>query len=249
MGSIIIYHKDFDKIIVNKHASQLWKPSRRIEDEIDDIWAEKLSHNEHLWSGPMVRLDKIVMDGKTLCINTSLTSYKQHVGTRTNTELSTRANPVYVSANIITADNYLLFGKCKNVERGVGKHNIAAGSLHPVLDSPDGVPSLGVGLYREIFEEFGLIPESFESVKPHIVFGLESEPTGSFLYNVKLKLTSKDVQQKFNALTQKSESYGVKPEFDSIHFLESDSKIIRDELKNKKVQYQPMVEAMLDYIY
>ncbi|MBW2996676.1 hypothetical protein KY332_05255 [Candidatus Woesearchaeota archaeon] len=248
MGNIIVHQENYSKIIINKHSDKVWKPSEEIEKIIEDRWQKNLEKNPNIWSAPMVRLESIIQSTDALHLVTSTTEYKQHAGTRDQTEKENRANPIYVSANIITNDNQLVFGLRDNCDRGNNQYNIAAGAVHPVLDAPDGVPSLGVALYREIFEEFGLIPESFESVKPKMVFGLKKEPTSSFLYNINLNIGQDEVKRKLDAAIKRAEDFGMAPEMVDVHFVENNQKAIQKELETNPDSYRPMIQAMLRYI-
>ncbi len=245
---IKIHCAGYEKVIVDNHSDRVWTPEPKIEEKVEKIWEEKLAKSDNLWSAPMVRLDSYDLKGNRLILNTSVTDFKHHVGTRKEDNLEDRANPVYVSANIVTEDGNLVFGLRDNSERGNNQYNIAAGAVHPDLDSPDGIPSLGVALYREVFEEFGLVPESFKHVRPMMLFGMESEQHGSFLYTIRLKIDSEDVKRKLDAAIKRAEDFGMKPEMVDLKFLKYDINHIKNEIDNNGDNYRPAVRVMLNYI-
>ena len=246
---IIVYHKDYTSIKIDKHTNIEWATNRNIEELIDSKWQSALRKTPYLWSSPMLRLEESYQEGDTLHLKTSVTDYKHHHGTRYETDSAKRANPIYVSANIITSDNKLVFGLRDNTDRLNKLYNIAAGSVHPILDSPDGIPSLGIALYREIFEEFGLVPESFDSVKPKMEFGTESEPRHSFLYTIRLKIDSEDVKRKLEAAIKRAEDYGMKPEMTEVQFVDNSREAVKREINDKGDTYIPMIRTMLEYLF
>jgi len=247
--TIRIDYENYDKIIIAKFENKEWVPRDiDVQYKIHKEWEKKIKRYDNIWSSPMVRLDNVRQEDRILHLDTSLTEYKFHAGTRNEKDKENRANPIYVSANIITSDDKLVFGLRDNSDRGNGQYNIAAGAMHPILDGPDGYPSPGIALYREIFEEFGLIPESFKNVKPEIAFSIDDEPTLSFLYTIRLGIDSEDVEKKLKASIKRSEEFGMKPEMVDLKLVENDPKIIRRELETNGDSYRPMVQAMMEYL-
>ena len=248
-NDIIVYHDRYNQIVIDQHKHTPWRLEDRLEEQILKRWQRIIRKTKNLWSGPLVRLDSSMQKGDVLHLKTSITDYMHHVETREEQDKERRANPIYVSATITTRNNKLVFGLRSNSDRDNNKYNIAAGGVNPVLDSPNCLPSLIAALYREISEELGLIPESFEYAKPLILFGIESEPIGSFLYEIQLKIESDEVQRKLDATIKRCEDRGAKPEFLGVKFVENNESAVRKELETNGEAYVPPVRAMLKHLY
>lgn len=128
-----------------------------VEEYIEQAWAEVLRRpGVHLFDGPMCRLESWKASPQYLNLIFSQTSYKQFLGTNlTHPELADRygrealANPIGVSAALVTDDGFLLMGR-RNASVAYYPHRVHpfAGALEP-KDKDD----VFAALRRELAEE------------------------------------------------------------------------------------------------
>src|SRR3989344_3708418 len=150
---LIVYHNSFERVVPSAHSNDFWNPQkRRVEERIEEVWNERIK-KPNVWNGKLVRLDSSLNMNGDLYIQTSLTDYKHHCGTRTNPNQDERANPIYVLATVTTLDNDLAFGLRENTDSHNGKFNVYGGAVDPLEDIVDNFPSLTSALMRELREE------------------------------------------------------------------------------------------------
>jgi 8-oxo-dGTP pyrophosphatase MutT (NUDIX family) len=159
-----------DQVVIHQRQS-----TRRMLPEIDALieksWAEALTQpGVKLFDGPMSRWESWQTVDDRLEITLSQTSYKIFLGTNlTHPELRDQhgadvmANPVGLSAALLTHDGYLLMGK-RNASVAYYPNRIHpfAGALEPAEQT-----DLFAGLYREFEEELHLPPGDL--IEPTII--------------------------------------------------------------------------------
>lgn len=91
----------------------------QVEELIELAWQKAMARpGIHLFDGPMCRLESIDAKPQAMHLSLSKSSYKSYVGTNmANPQLAEQygdaalANPVGLSALVISSDNYLLLGR------------------------------------------------------------------------------------------------------------------------------------------
>jgi 8-oxo-dGTP pyrophosphatase MutT (NUDIX family) len=132
-------------------------------EQIERAWRAAMGAAEargvRLFDGPMARLDGYEVVGERLVLRLSRTSYRMFVGTNQQRALGrwgygpeTLANPLGLSAALVTGDGKLIFG------RRSGRVFYHPGLLHPVAGTlePQEREDPVAGMAREIAEETGL---------------------------------------------------------------------------------------------
>src|SRR5438874_5890917 len=91
-----------------------------IESQIERLWKEGRTNPQiHLFDGPMCRLESFQVAGGKLRLELSSTSYRVFFGTNLRGNVAQidprcRANPLGVSAGLISADRQLMLGHRNN---------------------------------------------------------------------------------------------------------------------------------------
>lgn len=245
MKEMLLYHEGYKHIEV-RHNMYIWRPRREIARLIKWRWSRAREKNKGLKSVPMLRLDEMVKQDDRLVLHTSVTDFQHHIGTRSEKNPLDRANPVYVSAKTLTRDDWIVFGLRANCENDNGLYDLASGAVHPVVDSIGHIPSLESALYRTIQREFGLERESFRDMKPKMAFGLKSDPSVTFLYDVRLWLNRSDVLSRFESWLDLMGSYSMKPQMEKLLFLNNKTKSMKQE--SLQEYYRPKARAILSYL-
>ena len=153
-----------------------WSNSKRstnpqIEQLIEDAWSKSSRQAENagrtLFNGKLCRLINCEIQAGTLEMTLGETTYKEVVGTNfTNAQLryvhgpEVLANPLGVSAAVVSNDGYVLLGQRSQ------KVFLNAGMIHPVggtvtpPKTPDQTPSPFDSMTKELTEELGLNSET-----------------------------------------------------------------------------------------
>lgn len=149
-----------------------WSTSRRptnpeIEALIEAAWTEqsRLASEEgrSLFNGRLCRLINCETQGDTLQMTLGEVTYKEAVGTNfTNAQLryvhgpEVLANPLGVSAAVVTGDGYILLGRrSRKVFFHVGLVHPVGGMVDP-LDTPGQAPNPFDAMRAELSQELGL---------------------------------------------------------------------------------------------
>lgn len=255
MSDIVVYFEGFESIIVDKHAEVFWQPPKiELTEKIDSLWEDLLEEDKKIWNHGMARLESAMpyKREKVLRISTSLTTYKDHVGTRNEEDRDNRANPIIVCANIVTSDNKLVFMERQNCVRWDGLYGIITGKVIPSVDfqaSEEEKPSLRGALYRTLTEKMGITSVARKEVKPVMVFGTENERTCRFLYEVELAVDSAHVQKKVDFEIERASYFKEDVQIGNVRFIDRECRAIHDELAENGSLYTPIVNAMLGYAY
>lgn len=239
MDNLIIYAEGFTSIIVDNHENKEWKTE--LEEIIEQKWFLMKEKNPSLWSDYMVRADKMHKRKNSLHISTSITDYMHHVCTREQHSIEKRANPIFVSANIVTSDNMLAFGIRQNCERGNGELNLISGALDPRYDLVMGEPAIKKGVLREIHEETGLEKNHISQMWPGYVFATYKERSPSFLFYVSLRVDSSYL---IDFVDNHIRNLERNPEISGIHIVENNIKAIEADIA--KNTYRPSVHSLLE---
>jgi 8-oxo-dGTP pyrophosphatase MutT (NUDIX family) len=148
------------------HVSTHWTANSRqlvaeVESAIELAWEKALGQpGVHLFDGPMCRLESWQATEEHLTLVLSQSSYKAFLGTNMahpdfadNHGPAVMANPVGLSAPVLTSDQRLLLGLRNHaVAYYPGRVHPFAGSLEP--DDSD----VFTAIYRELKEELALAP-------------------------------------------------------------------------------------------
>ena len=127
-----------------------------VESAIERAWASASSRlGANLFDGPMCRLERCEASPEALRLWVSPTSYKPFLGTNltgADVPASALANPLGLSAALVTSDGWLLLGR-RNASVAYYPNRIHpfAGSLEPAE-----LTNVFGGVLRELDEELGL---------------------------------------------------------------------------------------------
>jgi 8-oxo-dGTP pyrophosphatase MutT (NUDIX family) len=171
--------------------------SRRIVPEvepiIDQTWSEMLLRpGVHLFDGPMCRYESWGVRDGMLHLSLSTTSYRIFAGTNLmRPDLADQygpnvlANPVGVSAALLSSDGYLMFG--------VRNHRVAyyPNRIHPFAGAVEPTDDLNLfgAVRRELAEELSLTPaevpeirctgivEDIQLRQPELIFRANATPS------------------------------------------------------------------------
>lgn len=156
---------------VPARVEMVWGPSTmevpaEVQGEVDRVWGEALEARQRegksLFDGPMVRLEGWEVEGDRLRLRVSRTSYRYfYVLHMVRTDLreaypQAAANPVGISAALVTADGQFLLGRRSDrVAYYPGRIHPFAGSIEPG-DLGGELAGVFVGALRELREELNL---------------------------------------------------------------------------------------------
>lgn len=160
-----------------------------VECEISLAWdAAGARLGDKLFDGPMCRLERCEASPKQLRLWVSPTSYKPFLGTNLmgrNVPPDARANPLGLSAALLTSDGWLMLGRRNaNVAYYPNRIHPFAGSLEPADAS-----NVFTGVRRELAEELHFterdvaetrclgIVEDASLKQPEIIFSVRSTRT------------------------------------------------------------------------
>ena len=158
----------FDRSRVRVRWSQSQRPTNpEIEKLIEHAWAEQsrqaAGDGRNLFNGRLCRLINCETQGDTLQITLGEVSYKEVVGTNyTNAQLryvhgpEVLANPLGVSAAVVSSDGYVVLGRrSRKVFFHGGRVHPVAGTVDPPA-RPDQVPDPFDAMQTEIAQELGM---------------------------------------------------------------------------------------------
>jgi hypothetical protein len=136
-------------------------------DEIDRVWQSRLSDNPSLFDGLQVRLDSWQVDEERLILHTSLTSYREFLGTNLShpdwTEASL-ANPIGVSGLVFTSDGYIILGvRSADLGEYSGYIDTIGGNLSPSLHVTNNMIDPFKAFSSEVEEELSIESGQIES--------------------------------------------------------------------------------------
>jgi hypothetical protein len=246
----------FDKVEVVEFKREVWAPFSNIETQVQTAWPEAVERNRRrggeLYDATMVRASDLTQEGTSLLVKAELTSYKYHLGTRTNPNLEDRANPLYVATIFSTSDGKLVLGRINvGEEQVLGKVNLVAGAVEPKDISPSTSQlSLDVTLARELIEETGLFlfANYFSNpLKPTFIVIEDHMRHPSLIYTGRTDLSEEDINDIFNYKVKRPQ--GKKREFSDLFFLESDPNSILQELRDNPERFRDdRVRTILGYV-
>ncbi len=242
------YHvySDRYKYVELRHERRDWKPRPEVSGLVEERWSLARKKMPGLRSAPMLRLDEVVKRENRLIAYTRETDFKHYIGTLRQEKSRDRANVVYVSSRIVTSDNFMIIGLRANCAGGNGLYDIVSGAVHPVVDAIGYQPSLDLALYRAIQREAGLNREAIKGIRPRMMFGLKSDPVCVFLYDVELRIDSKQAMSKHVSWIELMSAYGMKPQMEKLMFL--DNWVGNLRLESQQNYYRPIAKAVLTYL-
>ena len=260
----LVLYRDIEEIRVN-FENTLWLPPADLKEEIERKWKEKLREVEEtnkelpenkkivLYNGPLTRVRNMSYDNGLLLIDTQRTYYAYHIATRGNKDIERRANPLFAALVIELynswGDSFLVFGESLGTEsEHRGKLNIVAGAVNPDIDRPDGYPSPGVTLQRELMEELGLTYEAFDgTIRPMFVVTEKEYPHPSIVYTGVLKMDIEELKERHQTRVEKDRGEGKTPEFGKIYFVPREYEAIKKEIKEGR--FHNRVNIILSCLY
>lgn len=172
-----------------------------LRKEINKSWGfllkEMKSKGIKVWNGKKYRFESISYHS----INLSETDFKTNICLRRIGQMQARSNAVVVS-NIITSDNYLVFGKRKNV--GVNPDLIAwiAGGVEPIQDSEN---LLIDTMKIELKEELGLNVSEY-ALLLKLVYKSVEQGAYYFYFETRTKLTKELIIERFKNADENEEN-------------------------------------------
>jgi 8-oxo-dGTP pyrophosphatase MutT (NUDIX family) len=140
-----------------------WNPTA--EAFIDDTWSSYLliSRQSGLktYNGKVLRLDSFTLENGLLSLMLSDTDYRSYVGTGTRDFVAAfphmpQANPLSVSAALITSDAKIIIEKRSRVDGYHLRYHVIGGFMEKGPDTACSTPSPFDALAREVREETGL---------------------------------------------------------------------------------------------
>lgn len=180
----------------------------RVEAAIDSAWRQATARpGIHLFDGPMCRLESFAASAHSLHLQLSPTSYKVFFGTNmSNAQLADEfgrevlANPVGLSAALISADGFLLLGR-RNASVAYYPNRVHpfAGALEP-RDGSDVFAAIG----RELAEELSLGPQDVRDTR---CVGLVEDPAlrqPELIFRVESRLTRDQIERQLDAAEHRS---------------------------------------------
>ena len=171
---------------------------RKKIDESWEIFLEQMqSKGIKAWNGKKYRVEDI----KDSIVMLSETDFKTNICLRRIGQMQLRNNAVVVS-NIITNDNYLVFGKRKNV--GINPDVIAwiAGGIEPIKNSKN---LLIDTMKIELKEELGLNIKEY-NLNLKLVYKSVEQGAYYFYFETNTKLTKELIIEKFKNADENEEN-------------------------------------------
>lgn len=197
-----------------------------LEDFIDRQRRASMGKGGSFYDGDIVGLltSSVSVNGNEVNFETQRIKYSQHAGLFRG-DANSPIQAMYVSGLLVTSDNRIVLGTTQATEADwMGRLGIPAGALNV---SPDGFPSLGAQIYREISEEIGIAPDymTHDSILPGWINSTSTREhnyhfTTSFV--VPIILAERQMREFFGDWKHAQESIGRKTEFKDVKFLPND---------------------------
>jgi hypothetical protein len=214
---------------------------KQTESYFQNEWDEQVKkakeRNSLLFNGPLLHVAGWEQIENNIVLQLGLTDYKSYVCSRTKEfkrkfrEIQ-RAMPLAVCVALITSDNKLILEQRKGVDIYNDFFHVVGGFLDPNKDlGQDGLPDPFMAIIREVREEIGLLI-NFENL---LLLGLSEDkivPHYELCFKSKIKLSSLDVQNKFNEIKTDGE-------FNYPQFIDFDRRSINSFLEMNKDKISP----------
>jgi hypothetical protein len=205
----------FSRIRAVSHYQEIYQPSLAEQRSLDGFVSHQReqaqSHDGQFFDGNLigVYLNSIVSEGSVLSFTARTIKYSQHAGLFRN-KADSGIQAMYVNAIVITRDNRIVFGTTQFTEADyMGKMSVPAGALEC---GPDGWPSPGAQIYRELSEEIGFAADYHLSsaIIPGWINGMSCRENNYHLttsFIVPLKLTENEMQEYFRGWKAAQDSW------------------------------------------
>jgi len=192
-----------------------------IEAEIRRTWEAELAVRQqlsgHLYDGQLVRVHSMQAGESTLSLTFGPTCYREFLGTNLCGSAAVRqagsnflANPLGVSATVITRDGYLAYGRRSEfVAFHAGYVHTFGGMLEDVDRQADRRYGLFDCIRREVCEELGLRPPQLGDIR-HVGFVRDlalQQP--EMLFDVAITLDRTELQSLFTPALSHGEHTGI----------------------------------------
>ena len=195
--------------------------SSRIEAAIKQTWEAQLARAGRddclLYDGPLVRLIRAAAAPSSLHLELGPTSYRDFIGTNLHNAAMTRreqraglANPLGVSATVITRDGFLAYGRrSRRVAYHAGYLHAFGGMIETEDRLSDGSYDIFGSIKRELREELTLCDEEIEDI---VIVGLVRDRRihqPELLFEATLTLSREALTTRFHPELADGEHTGV----------------------------------------
>ncbi|MBS3150032.1 NUDIX hydrolase [Candidatus Woesearchaeota archaeon] len=237
---------------VVSYKEELWRPTdQTISDLIGDQWrkmeARNISVGATLTNGLLVRANEMHMDEQRILeVAAQKLDYKSHATTRDNPDIpiTQRGLGLYVTAQLVSSDSYLVFGRTKNTEiQYQDIINVIAGGVEP----QDIVIGQGLehAMLREVKEETGQEDQDIVSINISYVIREMIAAHPSLVHIISSRLNSREMIEVYKSHTHKQIQSGESPELKELHFIPIDKKKIVKALEDSANNYHERVRIVL----
>lgn len=242
---------NFSSVRISSYNPEKFKTTEEQKQRIDAFAAEQMRRVREkgglFFDGDLVGIlmDSFKADDGQLSFDTQKIKYFQHAGLF-RTDRCAPIQAMAVNSVMITSDGMIVFGKKQATEAGLmDKLGIPAGLLSI---GPDGMPSLGAQIYREMSEEAGITPDyHIEDIVLGWTNGMSTRErnyhmTTSFV--TLLKMPEKALNEWFDYWKfgqehlMKTEQAGKKTEFDGLHFIPNDPQYLRQIIEEQDEKWK-----------
>lgn len=245
MKSYSVVADGFSRVHIASHNSAVFPVTSEQQAYLDEFIVRKSRETgATFYDGDMVGVPAGELSAAfdELTLGTRRMKYSQHAGLfRMRADAPIQA--LYVSGIVVTSDNRFVLGTAQATEKQwMDRINIPAGLVQV---SPGGFPSLGAELYRELFEELGLLPDFvIGEIMPVCMHG-PSRREGNFHYSVPffvpLKMDEARLRSWFEYWTHGLKSFGETPEFASLNFYPNEPAHIKRMLEEEDAKSEPQI--------
>lgn len=146
--------------------------------------------------------------------------YAHYQYTVNNEPVNTPIRALYVSALLVTSDQYFVIGEMANNTATPGRLQLPGGNVdeHDLVENIDLDTKSSV--LREIHEEVGLIPSTIENItKPYCLKQEGNDNFYGLIYQCNLDLDKNELLGIFNKHNSELLANGEKPELTNLHFI------------------------------
>lgn len=215
------------------------------KQEIEKFWKE-VNQDSAFHRGEVFHVDSMIEEEHKYKIMLKWTDYAHYLHTiRNHIRDEERCRIVFGAALVETKDGKFVFGEMANHTAHPGRLQCVGGGLS-FEDKKGKHFDMKQSVQRELQEELAVDPDKhIEKMKP--VYLKSGGIYGAFviLYDVKLKITQKELMNIYNDFTDELSRKGEKPEFQTVIFIENNRKAIDHFFENDTRRWEDYVEPLL----